>query len=31
MTGAEVDLSLLPQAYQLWVEHWKIRTAVSSV
>lgn len=31
LTGTEVDLALLPQAYQLWVEHWRIRTAVASV
>lgn len=31
LTGTEVDLALLPMAYQLWVQHWRLRTAVVSV
>ena len=31
LTGTEVDLALLPQAYQLFVAHWRIRTSVASV
>lgn len=31
LTGTEVDLSLLPQSYQVWVEHWRIRTSVAGV
>lgn len=31
LTGTEVDLSLLPQAYQLLVRNWKIVTAVALV
>lgn len=29
LTGKEVDLSLLPMAYQVMVRNWKIRTAVA--
>ena len=31
LTGTEVDLSLLPQSYQVMVQNWRIRTAVASV
>lgn len=31
LTGTEVDLALLPQAYQVMVQNWKIRTQVASV
>lgn len=31
LTGTEVDLSLLPMAYQMMVRNWKIRTAVAAV
>ena len=31
LTGEEIDLSLLPMAYQNMVRNWKLRTAVASV
>lgn len=31
LTGEEVDLTLLPQAYQDFVKNWKIKTAVAVV
>lgn len=31
LTGEEIDLSMLPQAYQVMVRNWTIRTAVASV
>lgn len=31
LTGTEVDLSLLPQAYQIMVQNWRLRTAVASI
>jgi hypothetical protein len=31
LTGTEVDLDLLPMAYQVMVRNWRIRTAVASV
>ena len=31
LTGTEVDLSLMPMAYQVMVQNWKIRTSVASV
>ena len=31
LTGTEVDLTLLPMAYQLMVRNWKIQTAVVAV
>jgi hypothetical protein len=31
LTGEEIDLSLLPMAYQQMVRNWKLRTAVASV
>lgn len=31
LTGTDVDLSLLPMAYQLLVRNWRIRTAVAIV
>ena len=31
LSGTDVDLSLLPMAYQLMVRNWKIHTAVTAV
>lgn len=31
LTGTEIDLSLLPQAFQVMVANWKIHTAVAAV
>lgn len=31
LTGEEIDLTMLPQAYQTMVRNWRIRTAVASV
>jgi hypothetical protein len=31
LTGEEIDLSMLPQAYQVMVRNWLLRTAVASV
>ncbi len=31
LTGAEVDLSLLPQAFQIMVANWRVRTAVIGI
>ena len=31
LTGTEVDLSLLPQSYQVMVQNWRLRTSVASV
>lgn len=30
LTGTEVDLALLPMAYQVMVQNWKVRTAVAA-
>ena len=31
LTGTEIDLSLIPMAYQVMVANWKIHTFVASV